>query len=66
VNARGRFERGLPPGELWGVATENPRGKFDPRQPSRRSEAARARRRAKKIAKGRRMRLKAYLRSVTA
>jgi hypothetical protein len=52
---RSRIESGLPPSELWGVSS-------GPRAPRVRSEAARARRRAKKAAKKAGLTLKAYLR----
>lgn len=55
---RGRYEAGTPAAELWGVAMSDrkPSGK------ERRSETARARRRAKKKAKAMGITLKAWLR----
>jgi len=52
----GATSTGMPPIELWGVA------QTDRRAAKARSAKARARRRAKREAKGRGMTLKAYLR----
>jgi hypothetical protein len=56
--ARSSRVTGLPPVELWGVASGRPRQRA-------RGEAARARRRAKRAAKKRGVTLKSYLRGST-
>jgi hypothetical protein len=53
--SRTRYEHGVPPAELWGVAQRN-RG-----ESRTRSDAAAARRKVKRIAQAMRMPLKEYL-----
>jgi hypothetical protein len=55
----GAVSAGMPPNELWGVSER------DRRVPRQRGSAARARRRAKALARSRGVTLKAYLRSCT-
>lgn len=61
-NSRSRYSIGLPPSELWGVAKED-RKPVDKTGARRRTEAACARRRDRRVAKVQGVTLNSYLRS---